>query len=82
MKQRIIFGLVLIGAIFYTPWWIVAVLAVAASFLWSPYYEIIGFGLLVDLLYGTSASPLGGTLGLVVAILIFFVGSYAKKIVR
>lgn len=82
MVKRIIFDLLLLGAIFYTPWWVAALLAFVCVFLIPRYYEILVFGLLVDLLYGTSVSTLYGMVGTVGAVALFFTGEFAKKIVR
>lgn len=82
MRKRIIFNLVLVAAIFYTPWWVVAPLALFGAFLCAPYYEVVAFGVLVDILYGASSFPFGGVYGLAMAIAIFFAGLYIKKIVR
>lgn len=82
MRKRFIFDLVLLGAIFYTPWWLIVILALIGAFLWPPYYEVLMFGILVDLLYGASTLSFGGLLGILVSIIIFFAASYAKKAVR
>lgn len=82
MRNRIIFNVVLLGAVFYMPWWVVAVIAFAGAFLFPLYYEIIAFGMLIDILYGASSFPLGGMFGILGAIVIFFSASYAKKSVR
>lgn len=82
MKKRIIFDLFLLSAIFYTPWWVAASLAFVCVFLIPHYYEILAFGLLVDLLYGTSTSALYGMVGTIGAIVLFFAGEFAKKMVR
>lgn len=50
----------LLGAVFYAPWWFVLVLAFIGAYFYPPYYEIILFGVLVDILYGASSFPLGG----------------------
>lgn len=82
MIKRIIFDLVLLSAIFYTPWWVAAALAFVCVFLIPRYYEILVFGLLVDLLYGTSMSTFYGMAGTIGAIILFLVGEFAKKVVR
>ena len=82
MKKRVIFDLVLLGAVFYTPWWTVAILASLGAFLLPPYYEIIAFGIIIDILYGARSLSLGGMLGTVAAFIIFLTASYAKKAVR
>lgn len=82
MRKRIIFDLVLLGAIFYTPWWVVVILAFIGAFIWPTYYEIFIYGLLVDLLYGAHMFFFGGIFGIVGSVVIFSIASYAKKIVR
>ena len=82
MKKRIIFDLVVLAAIFYTPWWVVAILGFMGAFYCKSYYEIFIFGLIVDLLYGAKAVHLGGVYGIVSALIIFITASYAKKAVR
>lgn len=82
MIKRIIFDLVFIGAIFYTPWWVVAPVAFAGAFMFPTYYEIFAFGTLFDLLYGTRDSSFYGTVAFVAAIGIFFIARYAKSMVR
>ncbi|MFZ2831895.1 MAG: hypothetical protein WAZ40_01970 [Minisyncoccia bacterium] len=82
MNKRIIFDIVLLGAVLFTPWWCVAILGFMGAFLWPSYYEILVAGILVDLLYGGTTLPLRGILGLVGAVVIFFSATYAKKVVR
>lgn len=82
MKKRIIFDLILFGAIFYLPWWIVAVLAFIGAFVWPMYYEIIAFGVIVDVLYGANSSTFAGMTSVLGAVVILFAASYARKAVR
>lgn len=82
VKKRIIFDLILFCAIFYTPWWFVAILAFTGAFFLPQYYEIIAFGVLVDILYGAGQLTLGGISGFLAAIIIFFTASYTRKAVR
>ncbi len=82
MTKRILFNFILLGVIFYTPWWAVAILAFVGAFLFPSYYEIILAGVFFDLLYGISAHPVRGVLGLVVAIVLFAVARRLKRAVR
>lgn len=82
MKKRIIFDLILFGAIFYLPWCVVAILAFIGAFVWPMYYEIIAFGVIVDVLYGASSVTFNGLVGVIVAVVILFAASYARKAVR
>lgn len=80
--KRIFLSIIILSAVFYMPWWVVAPLAFVGAFLYHPYYEIFLFGVLVDILYGASAFPLGGAYGIIGATVIFFTASYVKKAVR
>lgn len=82
LRKRIIFDIMLIGAIFYAPWWVVIIFAPIGAFLWPLYYEIIAFGILMDVLYGARSLPFGGIFGIVIAFIIFVTASYAKRVVR
>ena len=82
MKKRIIFDLVLLGSVFYTPWWIIGMLAFIGAFLFPLFYEIIILGILVDILYGGPSLPLSGTYGILASIIIFLVATYTRKAVR
>lgn len=72
----------MIAALFFLPWWILAVLAFAGVFFFTPYYEVLAFGFLADLLYNTSSNYIWGMSSFVAAIFIFIAMTYFKKIVR
>lgn len=82
MMKRIFFDLLLLGAIFYTPWWVATPLAFLGAFLFNPYYEIFAFGAVIDLLYGTPTSALRGTVGVVGSVGLFLIGILAAGVVR
>jgi hypothetical protein len=82
MAKRIMFDLLLLGAIIYAPWWVAAPLALVGAFLFLSYFEIFAFGIYVDLLYGTSTALLHGSLGVIGATLFFFVGRFIRGLVR
>jgi hypothetical protein len=82
MKKRIIFDILLLGALFYTPWWVLAVLAFLGAFFCESFYEVILLGLLADLLYGANMGSYHGFLGVVSAALIFVAALYTRKILR
>lgn len=82
MKNRIIFNLVLLVAVFYSPWWLVAILGFIGVFLFAQYYEVIVVGLIMDLLYGAPTLPFEGMLGVIAAVIIFYVATYTRKAVR
>ena len=50
---RISFNVALIISILYLPWWIGAVLAIAACLLVDHFYEIVIYGVLADAFYGS-----------------------------
>jgi len=56
--KRIIFDLFLLGTIFYAPWWLPAIIAIFGAFYFHSYYEIMGAGILLDILYATGESSL------------------------
>lgn len=82
IRKRIFFDFALLCAVFYTPWWFVAILAFFGVFFFPSFYEIIAFGALVDFLYGARALSALGILGVFGAVVIFILATYAKKIVR
>ncbi len=82
IRKRIFFDLILLAAVFYTPWWVVVVLGFIGAFYYPLYYEVIVAGLLIDILYGASSFPLGGVYGILGATVVFFLASYARKAVR
>lgn len=82
MRNRIVFDLVLLASVFCMPWWFIVIMGLVGAFLWGPYYELVGFGLIVDLLYGASSLPLSGVVGVITAALIIVIGSVARKVVR
>lgn len=52
--MRIAFNIAIIASIFFFPWWLTAILVLAAVSLVGRFYEAIAYGILVDALYGTS----------------------------
>lgn len=82
MIKRIFFDLLLLGAVFYTPWWVVLPLAFIGAFLFPSYYEIILVGVLFDLLYGISTHPARGVLGIIVALVLFVTARRLRQAVR
>ncbi len=84
LTKRIIFGLILIGTIFYAPWWAVFILAILGAFHFPRYYEVFAFGILFDFLYGITGSIFFGfgIIGLIVSCLIFFGIERAKREIR
>ena len=82
--KRIFFGIVLIGAVFYAPWWMTFLFALGGAFYFSHYYEVIVSGVVFDILYGVTGSPFGwfGLMGLIVGSVIFFGVERAKHELR
>jgi hypothetical protein len=82
--KRILFNLVLVGAIFYAPWWLALLGALTGAFYFSRYYEVIVLGVLFDLLYGV----LGGVFvgygaeGLLAGCIIFILIERIKRELR
>lgn len=84
MATRILLTLFFIALILYTPWWL-ALLAIAlGAFYIKNYYEMIGLGVLFDLLYGTKGGfAVGyGYMGVIVAFVMFVVVEKVKKELR
>lgn len=50
--KRVTVNILLLFGILYLPWWLSVGVAIAASFWFHRYYELIAVGLLIDLLYG------------------------------
>ncbi|MDO8604427.1 MAG: hypothetical protein Q7K40_03460 [bacterium] len=82
MKRRIIFNFILLGAVFFAPWWVTFLLGIIGAFVFEKYFEIFGFGVLFDLLYGAGLVYFGGIFGVLCAGAVFLLASYARKIVR
>lgn len=82
MIKRIIFDLVLLAAVFYTPWWVVVPLVFFGAFYFPSYYEIFVAAVMTDLLYGASSTMLYGIASVVGAIVLYFLAQQAKKLVR
>lgn len=82
MKKRIIFDIVVLALVFYAPWWLTLATLFVGAYVWTSYYEIILFGILLDVLYGSNSMPLRGTIGTVSALVIYFATNYFRKIVR
>lgn len=82
MKKRIIFDIVVLALVFYAPWWLTLATLFVGAYVWASYYEIILFGILLDVLYGSNSVPFRGTIGTVSALVIYFSANYVRKIVR
>lgn len=52
--MRIAFNIGLIISILYLPWWVGALVLLVACFMIERFYEAFLYGILTDVLYGTS----------------------------
>ncbi len=59
--KRIITAIILFLVVLTTPWWVTLACAGIAALYFDSYYELIGTGLLLDLLYGAPFGPLYGS---------------------
>lgn len=50
---RLSFFIVTFFGFFFVPWWVVYLAVIAYSIYYTPTFEIIVFGLLADILYGS-----------------------------
>jgi len=55
MAGRILVDVILVVGAFLLPWWVTAILGLAALFYFKNFYEAIAIGLVLDSIYGTSA---------------------------
>lgn len=82
--MRIILNIALFFSVLFFPWLITVAVGVAAVFAQKNFYEIIGWGLLYDVLYGTASAGILGfnfffTLG---ALIILYGAEYVKSKTR
>jgi len=84
MTKRILFDLVLVMAVFYAPWWFVFPVVSLGAFYFSPYYEAIFVGMLVDVLYGVQGGLYTGygIAGLIAGSIILIVAKRIKRDLR
>ena len=59
MKRILLNGGLFVSILFF-PWWITIFIGFIVVFLQKRFYEIIGLGMLCDLLYGTRSASLFG----------------------
>lgn len=60
MIQRIVFNIAFFLLVLYAPWWLVLLAAMFGVYYFTSYYEVLGFGILYDILYGTIGSGIFG----------------------
>ena len=51
--MRLAFNIALIASLLYLPWWVGALLAIAACLCVDKFYEVVIYGVIADALYGT-----------------------------
>lgn len=82
MKKRILFDFILFALAFYAPWWVTLVFVAIGVFKFPFYSEAILFGVLLDLLYGTTTAYGFGAVSLALAFVIFIITLRVKSAVR
>ena len=82
MMKRLLFDLAVLLSVLYLPWWVAILVGFSGAFLFASYYEIFIFGLLADLLYGTSTSTFHGLVGMICSIVIYVGAWQTRKFVR
>lgn len=53
MLNRVIWGVFLISAVYWLPWWVILILGLASLFYFNNYIEIVVIAILFDVLYGS-----------------------------
>lgn len=82
---RIIFGVVLIGSVFFLPWWGLAAISALGAYIFPRYIEIVIAGVLYDVLYGANGLGIvdfGGVMGLVSSVMFLIAIERIKKEIR
>ncbi|MHB1118233.1 MAG: hypothetical protein ACYCZ7_01700 [Minisyncoccota bacterium] len=82
--KRTLFNIVLLGVIFYAPWWFACIVAAFGIFYITSYYEIIFAGALIDIFYGIPGGVYVGygMLGLAGGLVSFLVFERIKRELR
>ena len=81
---RSVFLLLMLAGIFLFPWWLSAIVALAGSIMFKPYYEVLLAGLIYDLLYAAPTDKFFGFVfvGLAAAFLFFIAGIFINRHIR
>ncbi len=58
--KRIFINFVLLVSVFFFPWWATVIISIGAVTMQKRMYEIVGWGLVYDTLYGVSTVTLFG----------------------
>ncbi len=88
LKSRFILRTVcdtlLLGSLFYLPWWATALFALLLLFYFRNFYEIIIIGALVDMVYGIPRTAFGGIeyINTLFAALAYLSASWLKRFLR
>ncbi len=53
--MRVVLNIVLLFSILFSPWLVTVVVALLCVFIQKKFYEVVGWGLLYDVLYGTAS---------------------------
>ncbi|MEX0933809.1 MAG: hypothetical protein WD003_00920 [Candidatus Paceibacterota bacterium] len=82
--MRLIANAILFVSLLYLPWWLFLVLGIIFLFIFRSFYELVGWSLVVDLLYGTDTSLFFNTHFLMTqgALVLLVVSSIVKKYIR
>lgn len=78
--MRIAFNIAIIASILFAPWWLTALIVLAAVAMIGRFYEAIAYGILVDALYGTPVGYHGFSYAATLyAVVIFIVANAVRK---
>ncbi|MDP3726201.1 MAG: hypothetical protein Q8R36_03310 [bacterium] len=82
--MRIILNIALLFSILFFPWFVTVVAALLCVFIQKKFYEVVGWGLLYDVLYGTtSVGNFGFNFFFMLGSLMFLFGAeYIKRKTR
>lgn len=77
--MRTVFHFALIFSILFCPWWIGALIMIAACFLLDRFYESMIYGIIVDALYGSTFGVHGfAYMATVYCIIVFTLTSFIR----
>lgn len=84
MIKRICFDVILIGALFFLPWYVTAGLAVVGLVLFRKFWEIVITGFLIDALYSLPDTKIIGRFGffIIIGAILFLAADAVKKELR
>lgn len=84
MMKRALFDITLFLTILFAPWWLALLIAIYGVFYFTFYYEVLVFGVLYDVLYGTMDSGIFGfgITGFLVSFVLFIFINRLKRELR